>query len=354
MIGNNTTSPIPALPTPALALYLFAYGLLAVISIAGNILVLAVFIKNKSLRIPANYLIANLAITDILNGIIKDGFIILGLSTNGKYQVGDLCNFDGFFEILLYMATSFTLTATAVVRYLVIVYSYGRKITSRVVLLIIIIIWIYCMINALLPIFGWSRYIYQPVEYVCLPDWSPKSNSSYLVFSLIVNTIAPFCVLGFCYISIYIYVKKSSKRLLGNSNKETTAKSSREFKYIKKEISLTKKLFFVYLAFAASYLPYNVVALILVPSGTFIPQTTFFIVGYLTNCNSALNPFLYGIVYRSIRSAYREFICSLWRKPQFTSNLVQVQSFTETPLNTDRYSDIQSNSISQNNKNIIT
>ncbi|EDV22894.1 uncharacterized protein TRIADDRAFT_58576 [Trichoplax adhaerens] len=310
MVSNNSSLYPEYGPTSLATIRVAAYSVIGVISILGNLLVLIAFYREKSLRIPTNYLIINLAITDILNGIFKDTFIILGTLTNLHIRYKAFCDFDGFMQILLYLLTIYSLLATAIFRYLVIIHSYGKKITVRVVKITVAIIWTYSLAISLSPVLGWNRYVYQRIESACLPDWLYPAGRSYVMYAFITDSIIPLSLLGICYLCIYIFIRRNAKRFMVNIKKIQPDSLNRSLlrKSIKKEIEITKKMFFVYLVFVICYFPYTIVVFILAPSGVAVPPVAFFIVGFLVNANSAVNPFVYAVIYKSIRKAYYEII----------------------------------------------
>ncbi|EDV22896.1 uncharacterized protein TRIADDRAFT_58578 [Trichoplax adhaerens] len=310
----------------------------AIATVISNCIVLYVFHKHRSLlRIPSNLFILNLAIIDLLNGLFRDTFNGVSWLNNGWTFGEPLCRFNGFMQTICYVVTIFTLLATGICRYLVIVHSYGKVITRKVVLIIIGCIWIYSILDSLMPIFGWNRYIFQPLEFSCLPDWLSVSGASYVMFALIADTIIPSILIGLCYIVIYIVIARNAKRManrfhiehsnnvipsIGNSvdysvantpendrNRQARAKWSNGNTLGRKEVKITRAMFSVYVIFLACYLPYALTIFIIAPAGGNVSHNIIFMVGYLVNVNSAINPFFYGVIYRQFRKAYIELFC---------------------------------------------
>lgn len=347
--GNATSF---AIPQPELLLRGTAYLILGIITLIGNCIVLYVFHKHRALlRIPSNIFIINLSISDILNGLLKDCFFAMAYYNNGWSFGEALCRFNGFMQTLCYIVTVFTLLAIGICRYLVIVHSYGKLITSKIIIIIVICIWIYSVLDSLMPVFGWNRYIFQPLEFACLPDYLSVSGASYIWFGLIVDTIIPLAILGLCYVIIFAVIIKNAHKMrkrfhgeypnnkipstansLDNSLANSTANSVANTPEIlskrghrrqnqrhntrstrdglaRKETKITVAMFLVYIIFLACYLPYAIVMFILVPNGVYISHQLVYLVGYLINLNSALNPLLYPVIYRTFRKAYKELLC---------------------------------------------
>ena len=343
-VDDNATSF--AIPQSSLILRATAYLILGIVTLIGNIIVLYVFHKHrKLLRIPSNIFIINLSISDILNGLGKDMFFAMAYYNNGWTFGEALCRFNGFMQTICYLVTVFTLLAIGICRYLVIVHSYGKIITTKIVIIIIACIWVYSILDALMPIFGWNRYIYQPYEFACLPDYLSVSGASYIWFGLIFDTIIPLVILGLCYAVIFAVIIKNAYRMkkrfhggyannkipstansLDNSVASTPEILSKRGHQRqnqprhktapngdglgRKETKITVAMFLVYIIFLACYLPYAVVMFILAPNGVPITHQVVYFVGYLINLNSALNPLLYPLIYRTFRQAYKELLCN--------------------------------------------
>ena len=126
------------------------YCLLIAAGIFANGIILYVFYKKPNLRCPINIFVINLAITDIIASLIRQPLIVVALLYHGKSFINDTCGFSGVTFCICHVVTVFTLLATAVCRYLVIVRSIGKKISIKFVIGIVIGIWIYASIDCLI------------------------------------------------------------------------------------------------------------------------------------------------------------------------------------------------------------
>lgn len=95
-LPENVTSPLDVTISPGLLIVLV---LITVTTIVGNAIVIIVFLDNKKLRTPFNYYIFNLALADILVGVIAmPGFTMYNLFS-GSWPAGEtLCTLWMYFD----------------------------------------------------------------------------------------------------------------------------------------------------------------------------------------------------------------------------------------------------------------
>ena len=117
-------------------------------NIPGNILViLAVFLDpNKNLRTPFNWLVVNLAIADLIVGVITEPFSVYYHIKEGmkKNRVSEELITIHMFYFVSCTASVLSLTSLAVERYLAVrkPNTYRNKVTNKRILLTIVTIWL--------------------------------------------------------------------------------------------------------------------------------------------------------------------------------------------------------------------
>lgn len=281
------------------------YAALSLLTIVGNTLTLLAFYKHPALRTTSNLFIVNLAITDLVNGGIKDILFIYGLITYNWQKNRPLCSFVGFINILCFVATIFTLTAIAVFRYLAIVYNFSSKIKRKHVILTIIGIWMYSIIDSLLPIAGWSSYVYDIVECSCLRSLDSK-HYSYLVYTITVDAMLPLSIITLCYISIFFNIKKNRSHF----NRNTSNRQEHHIGVkLRREETVTRRMVLILIEHVLCFLPYTIIVMILAAKGILIQPVWYFIVGFFVNLNCALNPIMYVLVNPRLKKVCLSVIC---------------------------------------------
>ena len=145
--------------------------------VVGNLLTLFVFIRYDPLRDVTGMFLANLAAADLLQSII--GMPLIATSAfREEWIFGDtLCTLSGMSNSLFCITSVLTLTAVSVDRYLAIVHPFEYQIwlTIKRAKVVLLCIWLQALVAALLPVFGWSRYVVQ-WKYFIIRHYPIKMN----------------------------------------------------------------------------------------------------------------------------------------------------------------------------------
>ena len=123
-------------------------GVLVFMNLVGNCLVLAVVLKNKFMRTAMNFLLFNLAVADIMVGVLALPVYVFGqLYTHPGGSLGDwLCRFITGSHLLYAtgIVSAFTLSAVAYERYQVVVHpmTAKEKVTKKKAFIFITLVWV--------------------------------------------------------------------------------------------------------------------------------------------------------------------------------------------------------------------
>lgn len=168
---------------------------------------------------------------------------------------------------------------------------------------------------ALLPIIGWSHYIFIPWVAVCIPNW--HSYKSYAFFYLTVSFFIPFSILVYCYYKIFVVARHQSRRV--NAMEQTSMEAfnissagttqlarPKQRLIMRKEKKAAMTLFAVMGVFIICVTPYCIVHLAYAFTATQNLLTALGITSMLSFINSAANPLIYGILNRKFRRVFVE------------------------------------------------
>ena len=138
----------------------FVITLLGIMSLSGNFIVMYIFTSARSLRTPSNMFVVNLAFSDFMMMFTMFPPVVLN-GFYGTWIMGPfLCELYGLFGSLFGCVSIWSMTLIAYDRYCVIVKGLARKpLTGKIAVLRLLIVWIICGTWALLPMFGWNRYV---------------------------------------------------------------------------------------------------------------------------------------------------------------------------------------------------
>ncbi|XP_042244047.1 visual pigment-like receptor peropsin isoform X3 [Thunnus maccoyii] len=158
-----------------------------VISLMSNIVVLLMFVKFKELRTATNFIIINLAFTDI--GVAGIGYPMSAASDiHGSWKFGYTgCQIYAALNIFFGMASIGLLTVVAIDRYLTICRpDIGQKMTVRSYNLLILAAWLNAVFWSCMPIVGWAGYAPDPTGATCTINW--RKNDARLLFPRLRST----------------------------------------------------------------------------------------------------------------------------------------------------------------------
>ncbi|KAK3097171.1 hypothetical protein FSP39_007095 [Pinctada imbricata] len=136
---------------PGTLFYVYYYGIFIIIgciNIPGNILVISTVFRHPVLRLPCNYYIVSLAVSDLLIGVVYPVYNISHLESVpavslplGEWKV---CRFIVTEVLALEICSSYHLVAITATRYIAIMkpLRYHRYVTTKSTVIVISLIWV--------------------------------------------------------------------------------------------------------------------------------------------------------------------------------------------------------------------
>ncbi|XP_078661166.1 melanocortin receptor 5-like [Branchiostoma floridae x Branchiostoma belcheri] len=151
---------------------------LGVWSAVANGLPLAAIVKQEQLHIPAYILMANLAASDVLAGVVfvLSGSTVLYSSVTGAVSSPIVSRLRFTAIILSGLSSAYSLMALTAERFWFIVYgmTYVNNVTNDRCKVVIMIVWVWSVLLAILPYFDWecagqSDHACLPLVFVFIP-----------------------------------------------------------------------------------------------------------------------------------------------------------------------------------------
>ncbi|XP_053603281.1 opsin Rh3-like isoform X2 [Plodia interpunctella] len=280
----------------------------------GNVIVLFMYIRCRSLRTPGNILVANLALSDFLM-LAKTPVFIFNSFHLGPALGKTGCIIYGFVGGLTGTTSIATLSAIALDRYWAVVRPLEAvgaltKIRARV---LAVISWLYAAIFASIPAFdiGYGHYVPEGYLTSCSFDYLTEDRSPriFIFIFFCAAWVAPFCTISFCYLSIFRTVVCKRNITTKNQEQRLSSRHVKERAKRKAEIKLAFLVMAVIALFFISWTPYAVVALLgifgrkdlITPLSSMIPALF---------CKTAacINPFIYIITHPNFRKEFKKII----------------------------------------------
>lgn len=331
---------------------LIAYIVIFVISFSGNTLIIYVIRKSKNLQRNVNYLILNMAVSDLFTPVIvvprKIVQVILDINEVGWLipgLAGEItCKLVHFVQDVAVAVSILTLVLIALERFVAVAFPLRAKmITSRLRGTLIMLTWI---VGAALH--APHLYIFKLVEFdseaYCITSWEPafeepSTGKFYATFLCITLIIIPFALLAAIY-TIIVLTLIRQRNTLRDAVRGGVIRDKMNRNVLKMAVTIV-------IVFAICWAPLNIFIFVLIfvwnweaplcALGAFP-----FIAEFFAHANTAINPCVYfGFVEnyrRSLRSVLTgSFLHTSVREAGSRLN-VRRETFELTTISRDRAS----------------
>ncbi|KAJ6654538.1 hypothetical protein lerEdw1_006845 [Lerista edwardsae] len=307
-VANITTLspflvPQTHLGSPGLFMGMAAFMfLLVVFGVPINTLTIFCTFKYKKLRSHLNYILVNLAVSNLL--VVCVGSVTAFYSFSQMYfSLGPIaCKIEGFTATLGGMVSLWSLAVVAFERFLVICKPLGNF-TFRGTHAIAgcIITWVFGLVASVPPLFGWSRYIPEGLQCSCGPDWyttnNKWNNESYVMFLFCFCFGVPLSVIVFSYGRLLLTLRAVAKQ---QEQSATTQKAERE---------VTKMVVVMVMGFLVCWLPYASFALwIVTHRGEPFDVSLASIPSVFSKASTVYNPVIYVFMNKQFRSCMMKLV----------------------------------------------
>ncbi|KAL9972508.1 hypothetical protein ACROYT_G018829 [Oculina patagonica] len=245
------------------------YIFLMLSSISGNSLLLAIVTRNKRMQSITNYLIVNMAVSDILITVLAVPRRITEILVGPRrWLVGGslgsvLCKSISFLQDISTAVSVLSILVIAIDRYRGIVLPFHKQIKkTKLFKCIIPSIWIVSMI-----MHGSYFYTFRITEIdgrtYCVSSWAPrfddrKSTETQYLVVLVFVTVIPVCAVTVLYSVIVINLKRGFARCNAYSSQQEPMTARR----LKEDSKVVKNLIAIMIAFVVCIAPINVYAIL--------------------------------------------------------------------------------------------
>lgn len=275
--------------------------------ILENILVLLTIWRTKKFHKPMYYFIGNLALSDLLAGVVYTANILLSGANTYRLSPTQWFLREGSMFVAL-AASVFSLLAIAIERHLTMLkMKLHNNGNAWRVFMLISAVWMVAAVLGGLPVMGWNCIGSMPSCSTVLPLY----HKTYILFCTSVFSIILMAIVVL-YARIYALVRTRSRKLVFRkvSNGRTGAGKSSE-----KSLALLKTVIIVLSCFIACWAPLFILLLLDVACQTgmgacpILYKAEWFLA--LAVLNSAMNPLIYTLTSNEMRRAFlRMLLCS--------------------------------------------
>ena len=295
----NVTEPSSCLSNPTAGKIgkTFAYFLIFLVSLAGNSVIGIIVYKTKTMRKPINFLIVNMAISDLLFPIFAIPWVIRGLYLDSWLIGGPLgqalCKLVNFLPTVSTAVSTQSLVLIAVDRFgAVVIPLRSPLISSKLCLFLILASWIGAM-AVFSPYFFALKLVEYPEGLVCETHWNEVFGESSVfekyIVSISVGNFISLVLIATLYIIIYLKLK--SQYIPGEQSAHAVNTGQQRHQ---RQRNVFKMSFAIVLGFAVCLLPYCIFWLLnLFVSGITTTcgfQYFTYIALFMAHANCAVNP----------------------------------------------------------------
>ena len=297
---------------------IFSYCVLLLISSLGNSLLIAIIKRNKRMQTITNYLIANMAVSDILITVLavprKTTEILLGPRRwliNGLFG-SVLCKSIYFLQDVSTVVSILSLAVIAIDRYRGIVFPFRKQLLkpAKFCKIIIPLIWIVPM-GFHVIYFYIFRLTTNDTKTYCTTKWLPmfeerKSQETHYVAVLVFLIAIPACVATLLYSVVILNLKRSAIEIRKSTSSFMSLRRLREDKKI------VRNIIAILIAFIVCIIPINIYGVLFyfvwdwkMPCGMENYGFAAFFILYL---NPSVNPCIYFILNDRYRQGLKNIL----------------------------------------------
>ncbi|XP_050074200.1 5-hydroxytryptamine receptor-like [Anopheles maculipalpis] len=233
----NGTADEPLADVIKMAITSLVLGLMILVTVIGNVFVIAAIILERNLQNVANYLVASLAVADLFVACLVMPLGAVYEISRGWILGPELCDIWTSCDVLCCTASILHLVAIATDRYWAVTnIDYIHSRTSRRVFTMIFLVWFASVIVSLAPQFGWKdpEYLQRIEQQKCMVS----QNIAYQVFATCCTFYVPLFVILVLYWKIYQTARRRIHRrgpkipaTPNSSNQEETPKPKSKIRF---------------------------------------------------------------------------------------------------------------------------
>ena len=293
----------------------FAYAIIMLFSLLGNTAVIVIVSRSKRMWTTTNYLIANMAASDLLISAFAVPRELTEIYIGPRRWFIDglagliLCKLVYIFQDISTAVSIQSLVVIAIDRYRGVVFPFRPPIiTFKVCKVVIAIIWIVAL-GVHGTYFYTVRLVVRDNKSYCTFSWAPKfeerrTQERYFIFISVLFILFPLCVIFTLYVLIVLELKRRSRRESGASQ----LRRQRQ----KEDAAIVKRIVCIVFLFFLCITPITVAALLYyflwdwnIPCG----MDKLFEAGkFFFYSNASLNPCVYFTLNDKYRKALKDLL----------------------------------------------
>ncbi|GFG38434.1 hypothetical protein Cfor_02471 [Coptotermes formosanus] len=282
-----------------------AFIVVVMLGVMGNVLLLSVVLRNRSMRSPTNLLIANMAVADLVTLILLP-WVFICMDCFQNYILGEIgCKAQGFLECSLLLTGVLNLVVVSYDRLTAIVTPLEARLTVRGAHIVMVATWVTGVILGLPLVFfrmyrerNWNNFS----ETYCTEETTVMPIYWYVVIVFVVWL--PLLVMVLCYSALFIKLDRYERKVLRREHPISVSYKTK----------VARTLFVVVVVFVVCRVPFTALIFLRteMQQGTqtinqvdYAYSTLWFVSHYLIIVNAAMDPIIYGLSNENFRRAFQ-------------------------------------------------
>jgi len=328
-VGDGTCSGDSQLyPVPTTVILALVFAVFAIVTIAGNTLVIAAFATDRKLRSIGNYFILNLAVSDLIVGMLIAVYAPYALT--GCWRLTRTgCLAFLLLDYVVPLASAWNMALISLDRYCSVAFAveYRLRQTARRAVALMAVPWTAGVVWYGPTVLFWPLIVGRTADddaTICRVPF--YDHVGYLIASSCVEFAAPFVTVTTINVLIYANIRRRTRGLM--SAADTTpvrgdvglfSKTSKAQTILSRDKRSARSLAILVVVFLVTWAPFEISAFVDQICGLCIPGSVSEIVFYLLWLNSTINPVLYPFLQQRFRVAFGRILGRVFRLPSFFS-----------------------------------
>ena len=294
--------------------FTIAFAIVMILALVGNLLLIYIVWNTPETRGLTSFLFVNMAVADLLVAVIQMPLSMAHFYSTGMTGVaGDLfCKFFNYLLQVSMTASILSLVVMAFDRYFAVIHPLRRNIWFRRSKIILPVIWVpSCTLMAV------NLASYEANYGKCFYMEKYIPSVILLTYLLVINYVLPLAIIS------YLYIKITRKIWFHEfPGQHEISRNLADDQIPKKKVLRT--LIIVVLVFAVCWLPMQVLQMdyVVTERIKWHPAAIYF-ASWLSQANSAINPWLYILLNGKMNGAFRRMIRSQSVRSRAFSNTSQ-------------------------------
>lgn len=311
------------LSTEEASVFATILSFILVLGFVGNVLVCLAIYFDKDLRQQqSNFFLFNLALTDLLTGIIVIPFCVAALIEGDWIFGGSWCRATAFVYYSLAIVGLETLTFISWDRYYAVFYplKYEVNVTPKRVCSAIALCWMWAVVFTIpCAMLGWFKY--GEYESMCTFNLSGTGDKwktrvlTYGILTIVLCVLFPTAVIIFCYLRIFSVVRQQGRRVNTATPRELNNSNSRRYAWKRSRFKGFRTITLLVVLFILSWTPFSVTRLLkaITWNHEIVPAVADTFASVMSLFSTAANPVAYSLFRKDFRRAFKRLfrkVCS--------------------------------------------